>query len=38
MRYSVGGYMQGGFGEVAGPVDAVLGDQLGRLKAFAEKR
>jgi hypothetical protein len=36
--YSVGGYMLGGFAEVAPAVDGVLGGQLDRLKAFAETR
>ncbi len=38
VTYSVGGYMQGGFAELAPVVDGVLGGQLDRLKAFAETR
>ena len=34
--YSAGGYMQGGFEKIAPAVDAVLGEQLARLKAFVE--
>ena len=34
--YAVGGYLKGGLGTIAGPVDSVLGQQLGRLKAFVE--
>jgi len=34
--YSAGGYMQGGFEKIAPAVDAVLGEQLTRLKAFVE--
>jgi len=36
LSYSVGGYMQGGFEKIAPAVDGVLGDQLGRLKAYVE--
>lgn len=36
LSYSVGGYMQGGFEKIAPTVDAVLGEQLSRLKAFVE--
>ena len=36
LQYSVGGYLDGGLAAVAGPVDAVLGEQIARLKAFAE--
>jgi len=37
MTYDVGGYAKGGLAETwAAPVDAVLGEQLGRLKTFAE--
>ena len=37
MTYDVGGYAKSGLAETwAAPVDAVLGEQLGRLKAFAE--
>jgi hypothetical protein len=34
--YSVGGYMQGGFDKMAPAVNAVLGEQLNRLKTFIE--
>lgn len=34
--YVVGGYRPGGLDELAGPVDAVVGEALQRLKAFAE--
>ena len=34
--YTVGGYMPGGLAAIAPPVDAVLGDQLNRLKRFVE--
>ncbi|MFI4976432.1 MAG: SRPBCC domain-containing protein [Caulobacterales bacterium] len=34
--YDFGGYMKGGLDKIAGPVDGVLGEQLGRLKAFVE--
>ena len=36
MQYAVGGYRPGGLGALAPDVDAVLADQLGRLKRFAE--
>ena len=36
LQYAVGGYLDGGLGTVAGPVDAVLGEQLSRLKALVE--
>ena len=36
MSYSVGGYMQGGFEKIAPAVDAVLGEQVTRLKAYLE--
>jgi len=37
LTYDVGGYAKGGLAETwAAPVDAVLGEQLGRLKAFVE--
>jgi len=38
LTYGVGGYVQGGFAELAPAVDGVLGGQLDRLKAFAETR
>ena len=34
--YAVGGYMDGGLDQMAGPVDRVLGEALSRLRAFAE--
>ena len=34
--YSAGGYMAGGFEKIAPAVDAVLGEQLARLKSFVE--
>jgi hypothetical protein len=36
VSYSVGGYMQGGFDKMAPAVNAVLGEQLARLKTFIE--
>ena len=36
LTYSVGGYMQGGFDKMAPAVNFVLGEQIGRLKAFVE--
>jgi uncharacterized protein YndB with AHSA1/START domain len=38
LTYSVGGFMHGGFDSIAPAVDAVLRDQLDRLKAHAESR
>jgi len=35
-QYAVGGYRDGGLGELAGPVDAVLGEQLEGLWEFVE--
>lgn len=35
-KYAVGGYMNGGLDQIAGPVDAVLGEALGRLKSYVE--
>jgi hypothetical protein len=32
----VGGYLRGGLGTIAAPVDSVLGQQLGRLKSYVE--
>lgn len=32
----IGGYMKGGFGEWPGRVDAMLGQQMARLKAYLE--
>ena len=34
--YAVGGFMDGGFGPVTPAVEGVLGEQLARLKSFAE--
>jgi hypothetical protein len=34
--YAVGGYMPGGLDTIAGPVDAVIGDALARLKGYVE--
>ena len=34
--YDVGGYVKGGIGKLAGPVDSVLGEQARRLKAYVE--
>ena len=36
LTYVVGGYMPGGAAQMAAPVDEVLGEQLARLKAYAE--
>jgi hypothetical protein len=36
LQYAVGGYLEGGLDAVAGPVDAVLTEQLNRLKSYAE--
>jgi uncharacterized protein YndB with AHSA1/START domain len=36
LTYSVGGYMQGGLEPIAPAVDEVLGEQIRRLKQFAE--
>lgn len=36
MTYSVGGYMQGGFDKIAPAVNAMLGDQVTRLKNLIE--
>ena len=35
-KYAVGGYMEDGLEQIAGPVDAVLGEALGRLKSYIE--
>lgn len=35
-KYAVGGYMDGGLEQIAGPVDAVLAEALGRLKSYIE--
>ena len=34
--YAVGGYMKGGLEQMAGPVDYVLGEALGRLRNYVE--
>ena len=34
--YYVGGYFPGGLDKLAGPVDGVMSEQLGRLKAYVE--
>ena len=36
LQYSVGGYMDGGLDNVAGAVDAVLGEAMMRLKSYVE--
>jgi hypothetical protein len=36
VTYDVGGYAKGGLEQFAGPVDKVLGDQVARLKRYAE--
>jgi len=36
LSYNVGGYIHGGFENIAAGVDEVLGDQLNRLKSFSE--
>jgi uncharacterized protein YndB with AHSA1/START domain len=36
ISYSVGGYMQGGFDRMAPAVNAMLGEQLNRLKTFID--
>jgi uncharacterized protein YndB with AHSA1/START domain len=38
LTYAVGGFREGGFSDIAPAVDAVLSEQLNRLKAFVEKR
>ena len=35
-QYNIGGQIAGGFTPLAGPVDFVLGEQVARLKQFAE--
>ncbi|MES1195488.1 MAG: hypothetical protein ABUL58_00900 [Steroidobacter sp.] len=37
LKYVVGGYMQGGFDQMAPAVDAVLTNQINRLKLYVEK-
>ena len=36
LAYSVGGYWQGGFDKIAPGVNAVLGEQMGRLKTYID--
>lgn len=36
LLYTVGGYVQGGLKPIAGAVDGVMREQLGRLKGFVE--
>ena len=36
LSYSVGGFVQGGFEEIAPAVESMLNDQLNRLKLFVE--
>jgi hypothetical protein len=36
VTYDVGGYAKGGLEQFAGPVDKVLGEQVARLKRYAE--
>ncbi len=36
--YAVGGYRAGGLDAISGPVDSVVGEALGRLKAHVEGR
>jgi uncharacterized protein YndB with AHSA1/START domain len=36
VTYSVGGFMDGGFEKIAPAVDGVLGEQVQRLKSYAE--
>ena len=36
LTYVVGGFMEGGLERVGGPVGAVIGEQLGRLKQYVE--
>ena len=37
VTYRVSGYFPGGIEKLAGPVDGVIGEQLGRLKAYLER-
>jgi uncharacterized protein YndB with AHSA1/START domain len=37
VTYRVAGYFPGAIDKLAGPVDGVIGEQLGRLKAFLER-
>lgn len=36
LTYGVGGYMQGGVDKMAGPVDGVLAEQIGRFKLLVD--
>jgi hypothetical protein len=36
VSYSVGGYFQGGLDKIAAPVNAVLGEQVTRLKSYID--
>lgn len=36
VTYGIGGYMAGGFEKIAPIVDAVIGEQVGRLRTFVE--
>ena len=36
LTYNVGGYLKDGLQSLAVPVDAVLGEQMGRLKSLIE--
>jgi hypothetical protein len=36
--YAVGGYTEGGFDALAGPVDYVIGEALTRLQAYVEAK
>ena len=36
LSYSVGGFIHGGFGKIAPAVEAMLREQLDRLKLFVE--
>lgn len=38
VTYDVGGYLKGGLDKIAGGVDAVIGEQVQRLKAAAETK
>jgi hypothetical protein len=36
MTYDLGGFVDGGFQDMAPKVDGVLGEQIGRLQTFIE--
>ncbi|HNP35674.1 MAG TPA: hypothetical protein PKK10_07465 [Woeseiaceae bacterium] len=38
LMYAVGGYREGGFESIAGPVDSVLGEALSLLRAYVEAK